>query len=349
MSTEYDRDDEGYDPFSTEIGHQNILVSGIAGTGKTFVGASMPGRIAYMMIESQAQDNLKQAIVHHQIERGNIKVFPIRNRIDRADPKGKRLLMNAAGLELTASQVLKDHLNRLAVDPQGFDSVVVDSLTALQELDKFWTKKKKTKIHQADWGDIIDNITDVSLYLRDLRLHTMAIVTTTKEQDDGNRYHHRLSLFGKKLPTDLPRYYNVAATIMSKEDESGKTVRKAVFMQDDRFITKSHLALDDVEEPNVKSWFKKMDAFWGEHQIAPMPVKGEITMQKSEFDQRAEEMELRLQDPEIKDLFDKIKAPKAKRLAGLRKYSDDDELKEVLQARIDELASIKEKKDEGAK
>jgi len=341
--SQYDRDDEGYDPFSEEIGHQNILIAGLAGRGKTFLGTTMPGKVAYLMVESHAQDNIKQAYIHHNHQRGKIHTFPIRNRIDSKDPRGRRLLKNEAGKELTATQVLKDRLAKFARDPGDFDSVVVDSLTALQEIDKFWTQGVKSKLTQNDWMGVIDNIAEIAMLLRDLRLHTMAIVTTDTDKDDQNRFIQKLSLFGSKLPTNLPRYFNLAATVHSiPNKDTGKRDRKAILADDPRFITKPHLALDDIEDLDVSKWFDKMNKFWGEHGAQSLPDHSEVTVEETDAEKEEQALQARLSNPELNALFDKIKAPNGKRLAGLKKYPDDDELKKVLQSRIDEMEASKQ-------
>lgn len=325
---------EGRNPFSDDIGHQNILACGIAGHGKSFLAATMPGRIAYLCVESQAVDNIKQAMIMHGRRPEEIRVFEIKKHLDPSDPAGRRLLKGAGGKPLTAMQYLRDLLSALETDPSGFDSVVLDSLTALQEAEKFWIQADKDKMSQRDWGEIIDNVTEVCVKLRDLRLHTMAIATTTVVQDDESRMFQRLSVFGKKLPTDLPRYFNLAVTMMKKTDPSGVEVHKAVTSAGEKYITKGHLALEQVEEPDVRKWFEKMNTFWGEHGQSDIPQEGVVTREAPKMSAAEAATQERLNHPEVKRLFDLLGAPDAKRLVTVKKYRSLDKLLEVLKGRV---------------
>lgn len=65
---------------------------------------------------------------------------------------------------------------------------------------------------------------------------------------------------------------------------------------------------------------------------APEPMRQEAPPSKEEVEHKT--LEDRMEIPEIKELFDKLDAPKGKRLATLRKYSDNDELVKILKAKV---------------
>ena len=339
---------EGRDPFSDDVGHQNILVVGPAGSGKTFIAPTMPGKIAILSAEAQGVDNIKQAIVHHGKNREDVKIFKVENKYDPADPRRRRLLKNDKGKPMTAVQYVYDFIETLSFDNMGFTSVVLDSLTALQELEKFWAKEDKQRLTQSDWGEIIEDVIKVCVKFRDLKLHTMVIATTTAAQDDENRMHHRVSLFGKKLPNDLPRYFNIAVTLQRTRDrESGQNVHSVITAGDHRYVTKGHLALDEREVPNAGVWFKKMSEFWEANGGVALPTEGEVTSTTPEVDPEEDKLQARLESPKIKELFDALKAPEPKlingawdrnnpRVAALMKYRSDIKLVEQLQKRLDE-------------
>ena len=326
--------DDGTNPFSDDIGHQNILACGLPGMGKTFLAATMPGKIAYLCVESQAVDNIKQAMIMHGRDPNDIKIFGIRNHVDPTDPRGKRLLKGPSGKPLTAMQYVRDILTALESDPRGFTSVVLDSVTALQELEKFWLQADKDRMTQKDWSDIIDNTGEVCIRFRDLRLHTMAIATTTVIQDEENRMHQRISIFGKKLPTDLPRYFNIAVTMKKGANQQGEEVHRAITSAGDQYVTKGHLALENVEVPDVRLWFDKMSAFWGEHGQSDVPKDAQVTHKSVPVNDEEAQVQERLANPEIKALFDKLEAPQAKRRATLAKYRSDEKLIQALRDRV---------------
>lgn len=337
--------DDGINPFSERIGHQSILVVGIAGKGKTFLASTAPGKVAWMAIEKQGLDNLKQAIVMHGRDRNDIHVFDVRHQWDPNNPK--RLLKNREGKPLSAMQYLKDKLAQWEVDPQGFDSIVIDSGTALQELEKFLIQREKGKLTQQDWMKIIDDLTYIALTLRDLRMNSLMIFTSNQIQDEESKMYHRISVYGKKLFQDLPRYFNLAVTMVSKTDRAGEETYSAITKGDDRYITKGHLALDRIEVPNVQVWFDKMSKFWKDNEQTGIPQDGEQTSEAQEPE--LSKSEQRLANPKTTKLFEDLSKyevwPKAKRLRCVDKYRQDEKLWSVLEARLEAAVKKEEEKD----
>ena len=340
---------QGKDPFSDDVGHQNILACGPAGSGKTFLATSMPGKVAYLVVESQATDNIKQAFVHHGRKKGDIEIFEIRPQYDPSGPRRGKLLKNNHGKLLTPVQVVKDTCDYIVSNPQlGFTSIVLDSLTALQELEKFGLQEEKPTLSQRDWGDIIDDVTKMCTDFRDLKFNTMVIVTTTVLQDDENRMHHRISLFGKKLPTDLPRYFNLAVTMRRKRNnESGESSHEVLTSADNRYITKGHLALDPVEVPDVRVWFEKMNTFWSGHGTSQIPDEAGFYEPPPQTNSEEDKIEIRLESPQVKELFEKLGAPepdkvngvwdrKNSRVKAVLKYRNETKLIEQLTKRVAE-------------
>jgi hypothetical protein len=166
----------------------------------------------------------------------------------------------------------------------------------------------------------------------------MVTALAIEVQDEENRMRYLPNLVGKKLPGDIPQYFNVVGFTRKSYDEKNEKERYFVMTRSTSGIidTKSHAALDSEEEPNVAAWVEKISVYWEDKNQGGMPTESAVTRPEPEFDPAEQKHVDRVDKPEIKALFDKLGTPIEHRIIASKKYMTDKKLIEVIEKRIDE-------------
>jgi hypothetical protein len=116
----------------------------------------------------------------------------------------------------------------------------------------------------------------------------------------------------------LPAFFNIVGYQAKKVSaDSNVATHRTVMDAGDRYVTKTHPALDPIEMPDFSAWVKKINS----HEGGMMPT--EVVHGNRPVDQEAaaaRAAENICDDPEIKAMFDELGAPMGKRIATARKH-----------------------------
>lgn len=104
-------------------------------------------------------------------------------------------------------------------DAQGYGGVAIDSLTSLEALVKLHTlrvnakakRQFKWKLSQNDWGILIEILQQMLPQFQNLSTKLMFILTAhlkSVENDDGIVMRELPGISGKRLPSDIGRWFN---------------------------------------------------------------------------------------------------------------------------------------------
>jgi hypothetical protein len=321
-----------------KISWLKVLIYGASGAGKSQLMATMPDPLLILLTEKQGEMTIRRvnprAMIH--VIEDTVVCKCHSSPVARCPDGGKK------GIEkMTAKQVLYSVINELATKKHPFVSVALDSLTDLQQifLSDMKGGQPGKKVSLPEWGDLINYTKDVIIRLRNLNMHVGVICLSDEAQDNNQRIINRPALTGKKLPSGVLQYFNLCAFQRKQRDPNsilGATY-ESVFEAGDEYFTKTHPALDPVEIPLFRSWVDKVSAYAKDHDegdmpSASVPVKS-VVNEKRKVDLIIE----RINQPKIKELFDKLEAPEAKRIASAEKYRTDDKLIEVLEKRVADM------------
>lgn len=323
-----------------------VLAYGPSGAGKSSLFATMPEPSLTLLTEKQGEMSIKRvnprAHIRH-IEDTIICRCHGKKAINCPDGAKK-------GTEkLSAKQVLYAVLDELATKKHPFVSLALDSLTDLQQifLSDMKGGQPGKKVSLPEWGALIDYTKDVIIKIRNLNMHSGVICLSDEIQDNNQRIIYRPQLAGKKLPSGILQYFNLVCFQRKTRDPNSvnAAIYESVFDAGDEYYTKTHPALATTEVPLFRLWVDKITQYATEHDEGDMPsASSPVTAVAKEKDQNTILLE-RINQPRIRELFDHLDAPEAKRLATAEKYRVDSKLIEVLEKRLAEQQAIKEKAD----
>lgn len=321
----------------SQISWLKTLVYGPSGAGKTSLLATMPDPLLVLLTEKQGEMTIKRVNPRAMVRFiEDTVICQCHGKKAERCPSGAK-----KGTEkLTAKQVLYSMIDELATKKHPFMSVALDSLTDLQQifLSDMKGGQPGKKVSLPEWGVLIDYTKDVIVRLRNLNMHVGVICLSDEIQDNQQRLIYRPQLAGKKLPSAILQYFNLCAFQRKQRDRDavGGATYESVFDAGDEYYTKTHPGLDPIERPLYRSWVDKVAEYAkthgeGDMPSASAPVSGAVASKRKD-----DEIKARIEQPKIKELFDALEAPEAKRIASAVKYRSDDKLIEILQKRVEE-------------
>jgi hypothetical protein len=325
-----------------------ILSFAPSGVGKTSLGATMPGRTLVLAGEKQGGLSIKRRAA--EIGKDPEKDVIIVHLEDKYDRVTGQLRVTAFELLFGKKNVSdKDktegrNIGILAELERGMhpevSSLVFDSLSDFQNLLIRTMKQGKGGLEktltQQEWGYIIDQTRELCIRLRNMQMHVYVIALATSIQDNDNKMYWRPALSGKKLPDDLPQYFNLVVFPKKTRVRGDQNKSTYIVVTDggDEAYTKGHPALLPDEEPNISMWVEKINTYGQAHGEGSLESKSGVTTAAAAPKAEAFQDEI---DIQIEALFDKLGAPPAKRDATRAKYQDRAQLHLVLAARVAEL------------
>lgn len=215
---------------------------------------------------------------------------------------------------------------------EGFDVVIIDSLShawvgnegALQMVDNISKRSKSGSSFNA-WRDVtphhnkmVDSILRASAHVI-VTMRTKTEYVLEKNEKTGRTAPRKIGT--APVQRDGLEYeFDVVADIDACNLQVTKTRCSALT---DAYIEKPGADLAET----LRDWLT-------DGVVAPEAMREPEPPTVEEQEEAS--LEERMEYPDIKALFDRLDAPKAKRLATLRKYRDQDELLKILQEKVNE-------------
>ena len=302
------------DSGDAEVGYSKTLIYGAPGVGKTRALVTMPDPIIIFLTERHGDRIIKDTAA--QLGK-KVKIMYLENKKDPL-----------TGKMISAREKMYKALDELGSKRHPFRSLGLDSLTDMQQVMKLDMQGgvAERDFNQKEWGQLINLTGDVAMKLRNLNMHVTAICLSSESQDEGQRMIYRPTLYGKKLPANIVQYFNLCCFQRKEYSESsgGDPIYCSVFEAGDQYYTKSHPALLPVESPDIGGWIEKISQYCKKRGLGDAPEESfPIENHPVNLERKIKE---RVNQPQFKELFDKVNTPEGKRLAAARKYPDDGDL-----------------------
>jgi hypothetical protein len=314
-----------------QVAWVKLLAYGPSGWGKTNLMATMPDPMIVLLMEGHGDMTIKRV-------NPNAKIIYVKNQVEIVNGKPK--------VTLKASEIIDRVVTKLGSGQSPYISLVVDSLTELQQvyLDDSKGGVPGADVSLKEWGKLIDRTKHLIRRLRDLNMHVGVICLADEVQDQNSRMIYRPALAGKKLPGSVIQYFNLCCFQRKTRDSAavGGSVYEAVFDAGDEYYTKTHPALDPVEPPTVRGFIDKIARYAKEHNEGDMPTQSSPISTVAQQQNAEDKQRDRLENKELKEMFDTLAWPKAKVLAELEKHDDDQELLASLKTKVDALNALLE-------
>lgn len=320
-------------PISLEqVGYLKILVYGDTGTGKTSLGATMPGKTA--VLAGETHGGLALRLLALEVGKDPLQDFK-RFRIgDHGEKQTQQSLIPSVDYMYRV-------IDRLERGDHPYASLLFDSLTDFMFLLVRSKKNQKggleKQLTNPEWNHVIDETRNLCCRLRDLQMHVCVVALQTQVQDDTNRLYWRPSLAGKQLPSDVGQYFNIVGRAIKERPRGDRNRAKFSINTEggDEAYTKGIRALLPDEEPNIASWVEKISSYGVKNGVGEVPLVPGVTVRTAPPEQR--EIRMLLEDPQIRALFDKLGWLDAKRIACCQKYPSKDALMPKLDAHVRDM------------
>lgn len=213
-----------FSPTSHKI---KAVIYGASGSGKTYFAATAPNPIF-----ASAEGGLLSTLNHKK------KIDPIKY------------------VSITKLEDLRDLLNYLKKGEHKFETVVVDSITEINEIIKDGIEKKRgAQMQLKDWGDLAKAIKNILRGFRDLDMHVIFIAQEKTEKDDQKTEKVVPSLNGKAA-NEIAYFMDVVA--YSFIDTMGKN--KITVQPSDKLLTKARgIELPADAPEDFEDWIVAMN------------------------------------------------------------------------------------------
>ncbi len=176
-------------------------------------------------------------------------------------------------VEINSLQDLKDLYNFLKNEKHDFETVVIDSITEINDIIKTEIEtRNKRNMQLQDWGILQKEIKDILRKFRDLPMHIIFLAQETTEKDEEKIVKYLPSLNGKSA-TEIAYYMDTVGYCFI--DKLGN--RKIGTMPNEKYLTKDRTnVIDGGENQNFSEWVEAM-----KKGIAIAPTTPEKTEEKS--------------------------------------------------------------------
>lgn len=159
--------------------------------------------------------------------------------------------LNPDFVEIKTMQDLKDLMFYLKKGGHGFETLVVDTISAISEVIKRnLAKKRGGTMQQQDWGLIANELTDLFIEFRNLSMHVILLAQEKIEKDEDKIVRIFPELDGSSA-VKLPRYFDVVGYISAQKGKA-----PIVTMEQDPILASKDRSnvIRDIKEPNFQLW-----------------------------------------------------------------------------------------------
>lgn len=202
---------------TTENLRINLLLYGMSGTGKTTAGCSFPK--AYVADFDDGMLSQKGVDVEYNT------------------------FSNYQDFEFKFAELEKKC---------PFDTIVLDSITTMQEylMDKILKQNNRKMPTMNEWNVLIASLKDLFMRITKISRHCVVIAHQQMRQDDitGDIFIQPL-IVGKKMPEQLPLWFDEVYHCEATRDTKGKPVFQVLTTASGRYTAKSRLnCLDPLQD-----------------------------------------------------------------------------------------------------
>lgn len=157
--------------------------------------------------------------------------------------------------EINSLKDLQDMLAYLQTPWHGYETVIIDSITEINDIIKSEIEKRnKRNMQLADWGELSKQIKVIFRGFRDLPMHVIFIAQETTEKDEDKITKILPSLNGKAA-TEIAYYMDTVA--YAYIDKAG--VRKVITAPHNLYLTKDRTnVIQGGENQSFSDWVKEM-------------------------------------------------------------------------------------------
>jgi len=160
---------------------------------------------------------------------------------------------------MAALKALADELHK---NPKYYNTVVVDSLTELQQIDmrevmqdQYNKKPETTDIYvpsPREWGKSGSRVKEIVRYLRDLPNHTIVTALLREEKDEKTGIVKLVPDVPGQLKAQVPGFFDIVG-LMQAVENNGTIIRTLQFAKTRRVIAKDRTSTlpDLFEEPSI--------------------------------------------------------------------------------------------------
>lgn len=197
-----------------------ILSYGDAGTGKTFMISTLPGKVLIASAEAGLL---------------SLSAFG-------EDPRFSVVEINSiAGLREVYSHIRKPG--------HGYDWVVLDSISEIAETC-LTEEKAKTKDPRQAYGAIQDEVGSILRAFRDLEINVYFSAKQAREKDEAtSRISYGIAMPGSKLGPSIPYLFDEVFRLVVNKEEDGTESRWLLTRNDGRSVAKDRSGMLDPYEP----------------------------------------------------------------------------------------------------
>lgn len=160
-------------------------------------------------------------------------------------------------VEIKSLKDLQDLLNYLKNEKHDFETVVIDSISEINDIIKLEIEKKTGRGMQLqDWGDLSKKIKSIFRGFRDLPMHTLLIAQEMNDKDEDKIEKILPSLNGKSS-TDIASFMDIVWYLYI--EKTGQ--RKIVTATNPKLITKDRSnKIGNDTEVDFSVWVEKVKA-----------------------------------------------------------------------------------------
>jgi phage nucleotide-binding protein len=206
-----------------------ILVYGMAGSGKTTLAKTCPGKVLVISAEAGLL-SIKDA-----------------DNVDAIEVK-------------EASEVMQLH-DALKSGQLQYDTVCLDSVSEISEILLTW-EKARSKDPRMAYGNVQESVTNLMRSFRDLHMHVLFLCKEDVVNDDGV-LRHAPKMVGTKLGESITYFFDevLALRIVEEQDDEGKNVQhrwlQTVYGQGYKAKDRSG-KLENFEKPDISALIQKL-------------------------------------------------------------------------------------------
>lgn len=159
-------------------------------------------------------------------------------------------------VEIKSLNDLRELLNYLKTQPHKYETVIIDSITEINEIIKADIEKKTGKAMEIkDWGTLAKNIKEILRGFRDLPMHVLFIAQESTEKD-GDVVTKVVPSLNGKAATEIAYFMDIVGYLYM---EKATGARKLITLPNSMYLTKDRSKVIGNDTPaDFSAWVEKI-------------------------------------------------------------------------------------------